>query len=553
MQNQPIRKRFFKLLGIALAALLWQGCGDSEQFVFTNSGQTPRPGAAPVAVDDAFPALGNATLNQAAPGVLANDTLNGGAITEFDATGSAGGTLQLNLDGSFTYTPAVGVIGAETFAYTIANPVGEATATVTLSSTGLGRFVDNQAAPGGDGSQASPFNTLAAAIAAAQPGDTIFVAFGDGTSTGLSGAINLPAGVDLIGEGAGLVAQSIVPVGSRPTITGPVNCGGDNTISGFNIDGSATYGILIKEVADVRVVDNVFGGNAEEHIVGDEASGTVEILSNVFEAAPTDTDIDYIYLENGDLNNTVTFNVNDNTFLNLTSVEHDDLVEFDISDGNNVSIQCKGNRSEGTSPGMFEYGFYLQSDYGAKVTVDISDNRLINHDGFAIGLYCDEDSTLGGSVVGNVVDGGTGIVLYVNDDTFTVDGNEISNAQYGLDLYLRGGKFLVQNNTVSNADSDGIYLAGGTDMVGSAVAIMNNVINDSGDDALYVSWLGAGPLCLTVTDNTVNDDMDININGTGAINLFQKDLLASINEFQNGASPQIDDEVNNTTEPCQVP
>jgi len=78
-------------------------------------------------------------------------------------------------------------VGAETFTYTLGNSAGESVATVTLTSTGLGRFVDNTAPAGGTGTQDSPFDNLAAALAVAQAGDTIFVAFGDGNNLAPTG------------------------------------------------------------------------------------------------------------------------------------------------------------------------------------------------------------------------------------------------------------------------------------------------------------------------------------------------------------------------------
>ena len=136
-------KKFFikgKILvgATALAAVLATGCGDSENFVFTNTGNVPVPvqPAPPVAVNDAFNALGNATVNQAAAGVLANDTTNGASIASFDPVGSQGGSIVLNPDGSFTYTPVFGYVGAETFGYTLANNGGTSQATVTMTSNG---------------------------------------------------------------------------------------------------------------------------------------------------------------------------------------------------------------------------------------------------------------------------------------------------------------------------------------------------------------------------------------------------------------------------------
>jgi hypothetical protein len=92
----------------------------------------------PQANDDAFFALFNTQLNEAAPGILGNDLLNGGTITDpaLDPLTSAtaqGGTLTLRADGSFDYDPPVGFTGDDTFTYELTNTFGSDTATVTIT------------------------------------------------------------------------------------------------------------------------------------------------------------------------------------------------------------------------------------------------------------------------------------------------------------------------------------------------------------------------------------------------------------------------------------
>ena len=62
-----------------------------------------------VAADDAYTTGQGVPLNVPAPGVLANDANpSGGRLTAALASGPAHGTLELNVDGSFSYVPAVG-------------------------------------------------------------------------------------------------------------------------------------------------------------------------------------------------------------------------------------------------------------------------------------------------------------------------------------------------------------------------------------------------------------------------------------------------------------
>ena len=81
------------------------GCG--------GGGNTP-----PVANDDSYDVTKNTTLNVAAPGVLSNDTDADNdpltAVLDIDVTF---GSLSLNADGSFDYTPNTDFVGQESFSY----------------------------------------------------------------------------------------------------------------------------------------------------------------------------------------------------------------------------------------------------------------------------------------------------------------------------------------------------------------------------------------------------------------------------------------------------
>jgi ELWxxDGT repeat protein len=72
----------------------------------------------PVAECDSYTMLRGGVLSVAASGVLANDTsLGGGTLQAVLATTVIHGTLILNADGSFTYTPEAGFSGIDQFTY----------------------------------------------------------------------------------------------------------------------------------------------------------------------------------------------------------------------------------------------------------------------------------------------------------------------------------------------------------------------------------------------------------------------------------------------------
>jgi hypothetical protein len=117
---------------------------DSFAFVVSDGTATSMPATvgidvgsvndAPVAVDDSYPmpAPGTPTII-AAPGVLGNDTdVEGSALQTVLASGPSKGTLSLNLDGSFTYTPSSTISGSDSFTYRASDGSATSNAAATV-------------------------------------------------------------------------------------------------------------------------------------------------------------------------------------------------------------------------------------------------------------------------------------------------------------------------------------------------------------------------------------------------------------------------------------
>jgi VCBS repeat-containing protein len=95
---------------------------------------------APDAVDDFYSTGQDVPLNVPAPGVLGNDTDADGDSLSASAGGTSaqGGTVVMNADGSFSYTPPAGFSGTDTFTYTACDSEALCdTATVTLNVIGF--------------------------------------------------------------------------------------------------------------------------------------------------------------------------------------------------------------------------------------------------------------------------------------------------------------------------------------------------------------------------------------------------------------------------------
>ena len=93
----------------------------------------------PVAANDVYSAVMNNVINQAAPGVLNNDTFPQGTSPSVQlVVGTTHGSLTLNANGSFIYTPDWNYVGSDSFTYTITSGTttsNVATANITITSS----------------------------------------------------------------------------------------------------------------------------------------------------------------------------------------------------------------------------------------------------------------------------------------------------------------------------------------------------------------------------------------------------------------------------------
>lgn len=89
----------------------------------------------PDAVDDHYTAIEETDLVVGAGnGVLANDSNPDGGETALEITDQPDhGTLTLNADGSFTYSPASAYLGTDSFGYSLTTPSGSDSATVSIT------------------------------------------------------------------------------------------------------------------------------------------------------------------------------------------------------------------------------------------------------------------------------------------------------------------------------------------------------------------------------------------------------------------------------------
>jgi len=133
---------------IVNSGTLFKGRFAVDQFTVNSNGhvillpgtcedEDEEPNLPPVAVDDAYATDEDTPLTIAVPGILANDSdPEGASLVASQLTAPANGTVTVNGNGSFTYTPAPGFSGVDTFTYRVSDGTlwsNAATVTITVA------------------------------------------------------------------------------------------------------------------------------------------------------------------------------------------------------------------------------------------------------------------------------------------------------------------------------------------------------------------------------------------------------------------------------------
>ena len=512
---------------------------------------------APVANNDIFNTNEDAPLNIAAAGVLGNDTdVDGDPLTAVLVTGPANGSLTLNPDGSFLYTPNANFFGVDSFTYQVNDgTVNSAPATVTIN--------------------VAPVNDAP-------------VANNDGYTTNMNTALIVPAGTGVLNNDTDIDGD---PLTVGLIVTGPAN----GTLT-LNPDGSFTYtpnmgftgadsfsyrandGTANSNIATVNLTvnagmtfpgtpgdDNLAGGPADDlfyattgtdtldggaHINGDTvdfSNATSGVTANLNPAQQDFT--------SSGLGLTTILNVE-----NLTGSNFDDVLVGDVNRntldggaGNDLLIATAGNDTlTGGANGAFgDTADFSDATLGG-VTVDLNAqgapqavsaefgnvtlNGIENVTGtdFTDTLTGDagnnrlsgggDNDILTGGLGNDIIDGGTGVDTAVystqpgaanigwNGSAFTVTGpdgtDELSNVEVvddvggGAKILLVGaGGYATINAAIAAANA------------GDTIVIAPGVYNENVNVNKSVNLVGAGPGVIVQgtfeTDNAVAGDVNV--------------------------------------------
>jgi hypothetical protein len=434
----------------------------------------------------------------AGPSLLNNDTISTSpdtiVLTGGTSATTQGGSVTVNTDGTFTYTPPVGFTGTDTFTYAIHNSADATladTGSVSVTVTDVVWYVNAAAGAGGNGTSASPFNLITSVNGASAAGSFIYVYTGT-----YNGGLTLKNAQVLTSETNALVvggntlrnAQAVaVPMLSHSG-TSTVLLSTGNTIDGFNITNSVGNGISGSAIGTTQIADitvTVSGGTA----LNATGSGTLTVTGTVNTLSNT----------SGTALNVANVNIGAAglTFQSISAANGASGIVLSNTGalGGLTVTGCGdttvgGNNCGGTIQNTTGVGISLTSTLSPSFT----NMRVLNTTGHGVGGTDVTNFTFNyGKIDGSHTDAlstseEANIGFYVNeanstrnnlDGTVLIVGNQLTNAQFhGVDIFNFSGTIAnatISNNTITSTTSNTTSQGSGIRVVafGSASTVAN--------------------------------------------------------------------------------
>ena len=507
---------------------------------------------APVANDDAYTTDEDTALTVPATGVLGNDIdADGDALTAAVATGPANGSVTVNGDGSFTYTPDVDFNGTDTFTYTVTDADGATdTATVTINVTP----VNDAPVDGDETANVTEDTTLTVdatsgllANATDTEGDSLSIT--DYAIAGISGTQTVGSVVTIPGVGGIQInadgSYSFAPVnnytGAVPVVTYTVSDGNGGT-------DTSTLTLTMVPVNDAPdAVDNSYT-TAEDTALTIAAPG---VLGN-------DTDVDgdtlTVTTNTAPANGAVLVNADGSlTYTPDVDFNGTDTFTYTISDGNGgsdtatVTITVDAVNDAPTSVALANQSnddseTVLLDVSGSFSDVDAGDSLTFSATGLPPGLSIDASGNITGTIDSSASTGGPYSVTVTATDT----GGLTTSQTF---TWAVANPAPVANDDAYTTDED-------TALTVPATGVLGNDIDADGD--ALTAAVATGPANGSVTvngDGSFTYTPDVDFNGTDTFTYTVTDAdgatdtaTVTINVTPVNDAPVDGDETANVTE-----
>jgi uncharacterized repeat protein (TIGR01451 family) len=452
-----------------------------------------------LAADDTYtaPIIGNTSINTALSSnfsVLTNDIPSTATISAYDTSSAQGGTVSMNTStGTFSYTPAPGYRGNDSFTYTISNELGSATATVNLSVVTPVWFLNTNAAAG-NGTLAAPFNSVSALDSAAtQAGDRIFIYE---SATPINGSLTLKNNQIVVGQDStGSLATALNLSFPSDTVSLPSLNAANSTYVQLASTGTTVTLAQNNTIRGVRFGDS-----------------TIDLAGNNFGTATLD-DVQFLgtgqalALSNGTLQAVIS---------QLTSLSGTNNVALSNVNGSLTATTGTLNGATGTS--VLLSGGNISFSYGGNITKTSAglllsmQNRTANAVTLSGTLNCTTNCT-GLRIQNNLgsiaITGSSNLVSVMNNLAIVIENTTISASGVRfLNVTVTGGtNAIVLTNTGAGSfriDGDG----------GTASNASGGIISNTTGPAILLNTTGPVSLHAMVVQNGQDDGIrGINTSG----------------------------------------
>jgi len=394
-------------------------------------------------------------------------------------------------------------------------------------------YVDNTNTASGDGTKENPFNTLAAAQAALQANDILYINRGDGTTTGMDQGIVIDkANVSLIGSGSNFVFDSgkftaangenfsgtlLKAAGFAPVITNTQAFVDDNyggTVSYLSYTGNGVFvtgsniaisGITVSNVtaSGIYVLKENSGNNSDFVTVSNVTVTGSQNGRGIIVSARNGAMIDTVNIGNSVSNGNLgvhgkgvelrsqTAGSRINNILLQNNNTHSNAVHG-IQTYSDQAFFGTATLTGNNSTGNGSAGIIIQTSGASRMdNAIISNNTTSNNTSFGIRFTVNQDSTLlNARVSDNIVNGNTSHGIYATTastnsrlENLDITGNTVMNGlSGGVRVELNGGMLtntLLANNIITGNTGSGIYLPAGASSTVGAVTISGNTSNNN--------------------------------------------------------------------------
>ena len=461
----------------------------------------------PQAQDDAYRTDRDGVLEVGGGGVLDNDLSAGGV--PFTATlvqGPANGVLDLRPDGTFTYTPATGFVGFDSFTYRdVLGAASSNLATVRIT-VAASVFTVRNTLDSGPGSLRQAIldvnlgtgvgpNTIDFAIPGAGPftihpySDLPVIAYPT-TVDGYSqpGSVANTAGPD---DGTNAVLMVVLDFSQAFDLNGLVLDGGSSVVRGLVINGYRTGGIALNGPGGDRVEGNFIGSDvAGTSVVGSGVGVVVNGGTGTVIGGTTPGDRNLILSSHG------------RAILVLAAAGAAPVL--DLIEGNLIGTDATGRApaagEDGSGAGVVIQGANQVTIGGSTPCAGNVISGILGGGGIVIGL----NPTPGGPVAAGTL---------VQGNLFGADAAAAGLGPYGTGLADFGSDTTIVGNSITGF-AVGAYLAG------TGVRFLNNGVTGNNEGTRFTGSPGA-----TYSDRptflanqiTGNRGVGLNLTGSGAM------------------------------------